>query len=31
MFSYLKSLNPAGHLLQRDSALTMEAGVDDVL
>ena len=31
MFFYLKSLNPAGHLLERHSVLMMEAGRGDVL
>lgn len=31
MFSYLKSINPAGHLLERYTVLMMEAGGGNVL
>lgn len=31
MFFYLKSVNPAGHLLERHSVLMKEAGEGDVL
>lgn len=31
MFFYLKSVNPAGHLLERHSVLMKEAGKGDVL